>query len=295
MAIKSWQRALQLNPKNTSASILVLLGEFRESFTNSTNDKTFKEAFTKALSDLNNIFSENQHNPVLLTLLQTYYYFKGDYQTVLDIYHHRILKMSPMIAKIVLSESSFWCGRAHYALALKYLERYLKLTLATKNQLVISRAYLVISQLYELQNQYKKTSLDYLSKALEKWNSLKRKFRWKCSIIWHVTTSIYGDFIKADDLFKQAKAKVSDKDESVNITLEYNIARTNEKKRLKKSESIYSQVTSLHPAYIAARIRNLYLKFAQSKIEDSDMSTEMNKLLDLNKSDLRFVHFMLGT
>ena len=71
MAIKSWQRALQLNPKNTSASILVLLGEFHDSLTNSTNDKTFKEAFAKALTDLNNIFSENQHNPVLLTLLQT--------------------------------------------------------------------------------------------------------------------------------------------------------------------------------------------------------------------------------
>lgn len=102
---------------------------------------------------------------------------------------------------------------------------------------------------------------------------------------------INGDFIKADDLFKQAKAKVSDKDESVNITLEYNIARTNEKNDCEKSESIYSQVTSLHPAYIAARIRNLYLKFAQSKIEDSDMSTEMNKLLDLNKSDLEIRSF----
>lgn len=73
--------------------------------------------------------------------------------------------------------------------ALKYLERYLKLTLATKNQLVISRAYLVISQLYELQNQYK-TSLDYLSKALEEMEFIKKKFRWKCSIIWHVTTSL---------------------------------------------------------------------------------------------------------
>ncbi|CAI6747904.1 ASN_HP2_G0045720.mRNA.1.CDS.1 [Saccharomyces cerevisiae] len=379
MAIKSWQRALQLNPKNTSVSILVLLGEFRESFTNSTNDKTFKEAFTKALSDLNNIFSENQHNPVLLTLLQTYYYFKGDYQTVLDIYHHRILKMSPMIAKIVLSESSFWCGRAHYALgdyrksfimfqeslkknednllaklglgqtqiknnlleesiitfenlyktneslqelnyilgmlyagkafdaktakntsakeqsnlnekALKYLERYLKLTLATKNQLVISRAYLVISQLYELQNQYK-TSLDYLSKALEEMEFIKKEIPLEVLNNLACYHFINGDFIKADDLFKQAKAKVSDKDESVNITLEYNIARTNEKNDCEKSESIYSQVTSLHPAYIAARIRNLYLKFAQSKIEDSDMSTEMNKLLDLNKSDLEIRSF----
>lgn len=296
MAIKSWQRALQINSKNTSASILVLLGEFHNSLTDSTNDEVFKESFSKALNDLNNIFSENQNNPVLLTLLQTYHYFKGDFQTVLNIYHHKILKMSPLIAKTVLSESSFWCGRAHYALgdyrksfimfqeslkknednllarlglgqtqiksnlleesiitfenlyktneslqelnyilgllyagktldtktskglpakelnklnekALQYLERYIKLTVAKKNQLIISRVYLVISQLYESQNQYK-ISLDYLSKALE-----EMEFVNKDDVPLEILNNlacyhfINGDLTKADNLFKQAKAE----------------------------------------------------------------------------------------
>ncbi|CAI4050738.1 hypothetical protein SKDZ_15G0140 [Saccharomyces kudriavzevii ZP591] len=380
MAIKSWQRALQINSKNTSASILVLLGEFHDSLIDSSNDDTFKEAFGKALIDLNTVFSENQNHPVLLTLLQTYYYFKGDYQTVLNIYHHKIIKMSPLIAKTVLSESSFWCGRAHYALgdyrksfimfqeslkknednllaklglgqtqiknnlleesiitfenlyktneslqelnyilgmlyagkaldgkmiknlpakelsnlnekALKYLERYLKLALAMKNQLIISRAYLVISQLYESQNQYK-TSLDYLSKALEEMEFINQN-EIPLDILNNLACYhfINGDLTKADDLFKQAKAKVSETDESVNVTLEYNIARTNEKNDPEKSECIYSQITSAHPSYIAARIRNLYLKFAQSKIEDSAMSVQMNDLLEVNKSDLEIRSF----
>ncbi|CAI4050735.1 Ctr9p SKDI_15G0160 [Saccharomyces kudriavzevii IFO 1802] len=380
MAIKSWQRALQINSKNTSASILVLLGEFHDSLIDSSNDDTFKEAFGKALIDLNTVFSENQNHPVLLTLLQTYYYFKGDYQTVLNIYHHKIIKMSPLIAKTVLSESSFWCGRAHYALgdyrksfimfqeslkknednllaklglgqtqiknnlleesiitfenlyktneslqelnyilgmlyagkaldgkmiknlpakelsnlnekALKYLERYLKLALAMKNQLIISRAYLVISQLYESQNQYK-TSLDYLSKALEEMEFINQN-EIPLDILNNLACYhfINGDLTKADDFFKQAKAKVSGTDESVNVTLEYNIARTNEKNDPEKSECIYSQITSSHPAYIAARIRNLYLKFAQSKIEDSAMSVQMDDLLEVNKSDLEIRSF----
>ncbi|EHN00349.1 Ctr9p [Saccharomyces cerevisiae x Saccharomyces kudriavzevii VIN7] len=380
MAIRSWQRALQINSKNTSASILVLLGEFHDSLIDSSNDDTFKEAFGKALIDLNTVFSENQNHPVLLTLLQTYYYFKGDYQTVLNIYHHKIIKMSPLIAKTVLSESSFWCGRAHYALgdyrksfimfqeslkknednllaklglgqtqiknnlleesiitfenlyktneslqelnyilgmlyagkaldgkmiknlpakelsnlnekALKYLERYLKLALAMKNQLIISRAYLVISQLYESQNQYK-TSLDYLSKALEEMEFINQN-EIPLDILNNLACYhfINGDLTKADDLFKQAKAKVSETDESVNVTLEYNIARTNEKNDPEKFECIYSQITSAHPSYIAARIRNLYLKFAQSKIEDSAMSVQMNDLLEVNKSDLEIRSF----
>ncbi|QID87852.1 protein required for normal CLN1 and CLN2 G1 cyclin expression [Saccharomyces pastorianus] len=380
MAIKSWQRALQINSKNTSASILVLLGEFHNSLTDSTNDEVFKETFSKALSDLKNIFSENQNNPVLLTLLQTYHYFKGDFQTVLDIYHHKILKMSPLIAKTVLSESSFWCGRAHYALgdyrksfimfqeslkknednlmarlglgqtqiksnlleesiitfenlyktneslqelnyilgllyagktldvktsksipakelnklnekALQYLERYIKLTVAKKNQLIISRVYLVISQLYESQNQYK-ISLDFLSKALEEMEFVN-KDEVPLEILNNLACYhfINGDLTKADNLFEQAKAKVSDMNKSVNITLEYNIARTSEKTNWEKSESIYSQITSSHPSYISARIRNLYIKFAHSKINDSEMNIEIDGLLEMNKSDLEMRSF----
>ena len=116
------------------------------------------------------------------------------------------------------------------------------------------------------QNQYK-TSLDHLSKALEEMEFIKKEIPLEVLNNLACYHFINGDFAKADDFFKQAKARVSNTDNSVSITLEYNIARTNEKNECEKSESIYSQIISSHPTYIAARIRNLYLKFAQSEID----------------------------
>ncbi|CCF56300.1 hypothetical protein KAFR_0A08660 [Kazachstania africana CBS 2517] len=385
MAIKSWERSLEINNKNNVASILVILGNYHKSLTNSENDEQFKENFTKTLTDLNSLFvdgSHNKENPALLTLLQSYYYFKADYQKVVDIFNTKIGPKKSSTIDSILSESTFWTGRAYYALndyrrafsffqeslkknednllarfgvgqsqiktnlveesiltfenlyktneniqelnyvlgllysakclnhdnatsssipndtdnyisgkeqqklinkSIQYLEKYIKLTKAKKNQLVVPRAYLVISQLYELQNNYKQ-SLEYLTDAMSEITFVNEK-----NVSLEVLNNlacfyfINNDFEKANEYFKKAQERGSN-DESLKITLDFNIARTMESiGDINKSRSIYEDISTKHPHYLSAKIRDLYTKFVNDNI---DIEDDMLKLQNENKGNL---------
>ena len=367
MAIQSWQRAHELNPKNENLSILVLLGKFHDTITNSENDTDFKEGFKQALNDLNTILESDKESPVLLTLLQQYYYFQKDYSRVIKIYELKVQPRKQVIDSSVFSESTFWCARAYYAMgeyrksfllfneslksnednllakfgvgqaqiktnlveesiitfeniyksheniqelnyilgllysnkvfklanqkvshgkefhslvtkALQFLERYINLTLAKKNQLVIPKAYLVISQLYELQNQYKK-SLESLSKASEQILFVNSFDENKIPIeilnnlgCYHFIT---GEYEKSQQFFTKSKKLLSNNDNTdvnpLNITIDFNIARITEEINPKDAEPLYSSIITEHPNYIAAKVRSLFCKFV-NKDSDKDES-----------------------
>lgn len=366
MATTSWERALALNPSNTDASILVLLGKFHNSIAVAQNDIEFTEKITAALTDLNNLFKDeqNKENPVLLTLLQSYFYLQKNYQKVINIYERKILPRESMIANPIMSESAFWCARAHYALndhkksfimfqeslkrnednllarfgvgqaqlksdlveesiitfenlyksheniqeinyilgllyaskclnsrdesastketlklnekAIQFLEKYIKLTTAKKNQLVIPRAYLVISQLYDKQSKYKQ-SLDALTKVLEELNVIDPS-----EIPVEIFNNlgcfyfISGDLTKSMEFFEKAKSKAIG-NKSLEISIDFNIARTDESNDLNKSQTVYETIASAHPNYIAARVRNLYCKFIKNQDIESDIKEVLNK------------------
>ncbi|KAI8390429.1 related to RNA polymerase-associated protein CTR9 [Nakaseomyces glabratus] len=116
LAIQAWERALQLDPNNKQASILVLLGKFHNSLTEAENDEDFKEKYAAALADLNTVYTNSKESPVLLVLLQTFFFFKGDYEKVITIHDQKISKLSFLAPESVYSESLFWCGRASYAM-----------------------------------------------------------------------------------------------------------------------------------------------------------------------------------
>ncbi|CCC69425.1 hypothetical protein NCAS_0C04350 [Naumovozyma castellii] len=388
MAIKSWERATQLDA-NSSASILCLLGKFHNSLTESENDTQFKENYTASLMDLNTLYNdtnhpENKENPVLLTLLQSYFYYKNDFENVLKIYDEKIKPISTLVADSILSESTLWCGRAYYALddyrkafamfqeslktneenllaklglgqaqlktnlleesiltfenlykshagiqelnyilgmlyagkcfaaagqnheststtttmsgkeisilnakALQFLEKYIKLTTAKKNQLVIPRAYLTISQLYEKTNQYKQ-SLDYLTKALEEIQFIN-KDNVPLELLNNIGSFYFinGDADKAKEYFDLAKSKLSN-DSSSLTTINYNIARTLETKDLEKSQVLYQDILNEHPNYIAAKIRTLFFKFVNG---NESIKDEMTNLAKMNDSDLEVRSF----
>lgn len=375
IAISSWKRALELNPKNENAAILVLLGDFHTSLTSSENDTAFKESYTKVLSDLNNLFTKDKQNPVLLTLLEIYFFFKGDYQKVIDIYESKIKDKASLLTSTVLSEALFWCGRAYYAQndyrksfamyqqclkknednllakfgigqtqiknklveesiitfenlfksfeniqelnyilgllyaakhfskgkskdssrnevialsekAIQYLTKYIKLISSKKNQVVVPRAYLVISQLYEDQNNYKQ-SLEYLSKAYDQFKTMGAQ-----NVPLEVLNNlgcfhfINGDLPTARQYFEDAKKMTKTGSE---MTIDYNIARTLESSDETESNELYNQILSQHPGYVDAQIRNLFLRFVTddtSAIEDT-----IRKFYKANESNLEVRSF----
>lgn len=375
LAIAAWKRALQLNGENTNAAVLVTLGEIHNSLTASENDESFRENYAKALQDLDGLLRKDGQNPVLLTLLQSYFYFKGNFKKVLEIYENKISKLESSISDTVLSESLFWCGRAHYALhdfrkafsmfqqclkrnednllakfgfgqtqiknklmeesiltfeniyknqegiqelnyilgllyagkcldpvnsknisrrefeklaekSVQYLEKYIRITNAKKNQVVIPRAYLAISELYEAQNQYKH-SLEYLSKALQQVQEIESD-----TIPIEVLNNmgcfhfINGDLEKAKHFFESVRNKTEN---DFNVTVSYNFARVMENDNPRESKDIYEQIISKHPGYLSARMRRLFFKIIE--VDNSGLKEEMNKLLSENTLDLEVRSF----
>lgn len=375
IAIAAWERALQLNPANGNAAVLVLLGEFHNSLTSSENDENFQANYTRALQNLDGLLAKDRENPVLLTLLQSYFYFKGAYHKVLEIYENKVKNLAFAVSDTVLSESMFWCGRAHYELhdyrkafsmfqqclkknednllarfgfgqtqiknklveesiltfeniyknhegiqelnyilgllyagkcldpsnsknlsrrdletltekSIQYLEKYIKLTNAKKNQVVISRAYLAISELYEAQNHYKQ-SLEYLLKAVQQFQDVEGD-----TIPVEMLNNlgcfyfINGDLEKAMHYFESVKAKA---EADFNITVYYNFARVSEKQDPTAANAIYDQIISKHPGYLSARMRRLFFKVLSD--QNSNLKEDMNNLLSENKSNLEVRSF----
>ncbi|CAR24608.1 Ctr9p [Lachancea thermotolerans CBS 6340] len=374
MAIRSWKRSLELNPSNANIKILILLGEFHKAFTDSEDDESFRNNYMNALQQLDGIFATNKQNPVLLVLYETYCYLKGDFSKVIDIHEKKIIPLTPGVSNTVLSESSFWCGRAYYSLreprrafqhfqdslkaneenllarfglgqtqiqnklveesiltfenlyatheniqelnyilgllysgkcldaksrqsippngrakllekAITYMEKYVKLTKAKKNQLVVLKAYTVLSELYHLQNSYKQ-SLECLSRVVEQLSMAGNKI---------VPLEIYnnlgcfhfinGDWEEARSCFEKS-SKVLDSDSSAPtaITIQFNKTRVSESDDSENAEHGYEAILNAHPDYVHARIRCLYLKFMSTK--SAELAPQMDKLLQQHSSDL---------
>ncbi|KAH3898661.1 related to RNA polymerase-associated protein CTR9 [Saccharomycodes ludwigii] len=121
MAIQSWERALEIDATNKNAKILVLLGEFHDTLYSSRNDESFRNNYTKALQDLHTLYVEEENSegavsPVLQCLLQSYYYLKGDYKKVIEIYTEKLDPIKDLLPNDIISDACFWVARAYYAL-----------------------------------------------------------------------------------------------------------------------------------------------------------------------------------
>ncbi|CAB4253490.1 similar to Saccharomyces cerevisiae YOL145C CTR9 Component of the Paf1p complex [Maudiozyma barnettii] len=379
MAIKSWKRAAQLDPNNKGPSTLVLLTEFYKALTESNNDTQFEENFTSALKDLDSQLSADKENPVLLILLQSYYYFKGNYTKILEIYENKLAPRKELLSNTVLSDATFWCGRAQYALgeyrkafamfqeslrkneenllakfgigqaqiktnlieesiltfenllkthesiqelnyilgllysskcldsnsrkslsakalkstsnkAIQFLEKYVNLTTAKKNQLVTPRAYLLLSQLYEIRNHYKQ-SLELLSKVVDELTFINED-----SVPLEIYNNmgcfyfINGEVEAANKYFKSAQELNHDK--SVAITIDFNVARSDECTNIEASEAVYGNILQEHPSYLSAKIRELYCKYISSTTHNIEKEDDIMKaLLSKNESNLEIRSF----
>ncbi|KAL3240033.1 Ctr9p [Nakaseomyces bracarensis] len=395
LAIQAWERSQELDSNNKEASILVLLGKFHNALTSSDNDAQFKENYSNALADLNNVYKNSKENPVLLVLLQSYYYFKGDYKTVQDIYEQRISKLTSMTTSSILSESAFWSGRAYYALgdykksfamfqeslrrdesnllaklglgqtqikndlveesiltfeglyknnenlqelnyilgllyagkclagsshvdksgkngkdkvkkptgtemmkllvkALQYLEKYVKLTAAKKNQLAVPRVFLVMSQLYELQSNYK-PALESLEKAVTNIKFLDGDSAVPIEIINNLACLYFinGDFKKAQECLVSATQGLSDSKQQSSVeklVIDFNVSRTMESQDKEDAIVKYKAILEEHPFHVAAKLRQLYIELGKVGADNSEeynkLGEEVEKLVTGNEDNL---------
>ncbi|BAP70608.1 RNA polymerase-associated protein CTR9 [Kluyveromyces marxianus] len=368
MAITAWERSVEISGKDSVASILVLLGKFHNSLTTSTNDEMFKKSFSEAMLDLDTLFQKTGPHPVLLALLQMYFYMKQNYDKVIAIYENKILPKSGMISNQILSETAFWTGRAYYAQgdyrkafnhfqealkknednllakvglgqsqvknnlveesiltfeniyqnneslqeinyilgllyaskcfndtikananelkkftekAIQFLEKYVHLTKSKGNQMVITKAYLVLSELYEIKNQYKQ-SIDLLQKAIEQLKIQENDVPLELLNNLGCFYFVVGEYSSAQALFEEAAKKVESQS-TKKITLDYNIARVLEETDKGKSHDIYSAILSESPDYISARVRDIHLKFINNP--EDNLKDEIKSLLDNHVSN----------
>jgi len=111
MATKSWERALEIDPENENAKLLLTLSKFDSSF-NSLTDEDFIRNYSNALGSLNEYFTKDPENPITLLLLASYYYSKNDLDSVIKI-AEKVLSV-PTNSSNIISDATFWIARCHF-------------------------------------------------------------------------------------------------------------------------------------------------------------------------------------
>lgn len=123
MALSAWERALELDPANFKARVLLNLASFDSVFTNSLSDELFLEGYKKSLSELAALQLENPNDSVILLALVSFYFSKGEHALVEKILARVVAaytgdeksRVLPAFTSKVLSQASFWLGRVAYA------------------------------------------------------------------------------------------------------------------------------------------------------------------------------------
>ncbi|CAM9022698.1 unnamed protein product [Wickerhamomyces anomalus] len=353
MATKSWERALEIDPENQTAKLLLTLSKFDSSF-NSLTDEDFISNYSAALNSLNEFVQKDSNNPVTLLILASYYYSKNDLESVLKV-SQKVLS-SPNASPDLLSDANFWIARTHYEngdfsnaqkffteslksnpdsllaklgvgqsqfnrsllddailtfesvyknnqkiLEINYilgilysqdeknhekavpvLERYIRLS-KDKNEPVALNAYLTLSRLHE--NKDNSQSLSLLSKVIDILKKRGEDVPVEILNNLGVFHFIKGNPESANTFFKSAFE--ANQSEDLNITLTYNIARTEENSNTEDSISKYNDILETSPGYIYSKIRLLFLQIISSDVKnDEELEKKLNDLLQSHVSNL---------
>lgn len=126
MAIKSWDRALELDSSNFKAKLLSNLASFDSVFLNSLSDELFIEGYKSALTELTHLQTQNNNDSVVLLALCSFYYSKQRYDLVEKIVSKVTSSLNRSsqdtiggkLSKFegqILSNGSYWLGRIAYA------------------------------------------------------------------------------------------------------------------------------------------------------------------------------------
>ncbi|KAH3661530.1 hypothetical protein OGAPHI_006378 [Ogataea philodendri] len=113
LANQAWQNSIQVNPeKNLEAKILISIAKFDDAFTGAVSDEDFKEKYTLALEFTKASYIDAPTNGVILLILASFYFSKGDYALVEKVGEK--LSKSTTVSSAVKSDAFFWLARCKF-------------------------------------------------------------------------------------------------------------------------------------------------------------------------------------
>ncbi|EGW30156.1 uncharacterized protein SPAPADRAFT_73543 [Spathaspora passalidarum NRRL Y-27907] len=146
MALAAWERCLELDPENIKAKIFINLAKFHLAFNNSLSDEEFLENYKTCLVEVSKINAKAPQDATVLLPLASYYFSKGDYETVEKIIKKIVYNITgddnltkfsnfTKISKYnsnILSQCCTWLGRIQFTnsdflQASKYFQEAIKL------------------------------------------------------------------------------------------------------------------------------------------------------------------------
>lgn len=140
MALSAWSRAVELDPSNFKAKLLLNLASFDSVFTNSLSDELFLEGYKAALTELTALQLQKSNDAVILLAIASFYFSKGQHDVVEQILAKVVAAFTgeeksrkvPAFTAKVLSQASFWLGRVasakqDYTQSQKYFHEAIRL------------------------------------------------------------------------------------------------------------------------------------------------------------------------
>ncbi|CUM65692.1 uncharacterized protein PRCAT00003340001 [Priceomyces carsonii] len=128
MAVQSFERALDIDPENLKAKILLNLAHFNNSFNNSLSDDEFIKNYEQCLREISSNYELSPEDSVVLLTLVTYYFSKEDYTLTEKLLNKIVFKVTgssnlvkfskfsqlSKFESIILSQCAFWLGRISF-------------------------------------------------------------------------------------------------------------------------------------------------------------------------------------
>ncbi|CCH43266.1 RNA polymerase-associated protein CTR9 [Wickerhamomyces ciferrii] len=166
--------------------------------------------------------------------------------------------------------------------AIAALEKYIRLS-KDKNEPIALNTYLTLSKLFE--NKDNSLALSHLSKALDVLKKRGETIPIEVLNNLGVFHFIKGNPESANTFFESAHQ--ANTDEDLNISLTYNLARTQENSDIQSSIDKYNEISEKSPSYIYSKIRLLFLEILQADVKnDQVLEEKLNQLLESHVSNL---------
>lgn len=110
LANHAWQNSIQIHPEgNLQAKVLISLAKFDDCFLNSASDDEFKTKYIEAMSFAQASYKDDPTNGVILIILSSYYFSKGDFDMVKRVCGK--LAEDKRNTSFIQSEALFWLAR----------------------------------------------------------------------------------------------------------------------------------------------------------------------------------------
>lgn len=127
MAVSAWKRALEMDPNNYKADVLLTLAGFDSTCNNSLSDLEFQEKYKEYIENMLNFHKSHPNDLIVLINLASFFYSKQEYD-ILEKICNKTIKLASTFSSastkssrlskyqsIILSQAALWLGRVVFA------------------------------------------------------------------------------------------------------------------------------------------------------------------------------------